>query len=134
MEANDLHVVGGLTAAPKFTLAGKYYCKVISCHDGDTFTGIVRIAGNPCEIQVRMYGYDSPELNAEDEQEHKAARNAKSHLEYLIKDKVVKLEILTKRDKYGRELGIVHIGDVCVNDVMVDVGYGVPYFGGKKQN
>ena len=121
-------------AIPVFDLRGQYWCRVVSCHDGDTFTGVISLWGHPIKVHVRMNGYDSAEITSHDPQKKLAAEQAKSRLEELINGKTVHLEISTL-DKYGRPLGEVTTeDDVKVNNTMLTEGHGYEYHGGKKQN
>lgn len=89
-----------------------------------------------------MYGYDSPEMKpskkipeAEREIIKQNARIAKKRIEDLILDKCVYLYCM-EFDKYGRLLGNIkldHNDEKTVNDIMINEGYGYPYYGDIKQ-
>jgi endonuclease YncB( thermonuclease family) len=100
--------------------------KVVKVHDGDTFHIVANINGVFYRFIVRMYGYDSPELNTD------AGKRAKHALETRIMDKIVKVEIHKIREKYGRELATVSDDKGEINKWMIEQGYGIPYKGGTK--
>ena len=119
------------------------WCKVLECYDGDTIKIAIKDRGHWIRLNIRMYGYDSPEMKPlrsvpNRDKIIKKAKKAKKCLEELILHRVVKIH-LGKQGKYGRTLGTVYIdeGGCCVpvinvNQWMVEHRHGVPYFGGKK--
>ena len=119
-------------------------CKVVDVYDGDTITVTFVFRGKVIKYKVRMYGYDSPEmkprLNKQNrDKEIKKAKEAKEYLKSLIYNKIVIIEC-GKFGKYGRLLGKIYVGGSCltpslyINGHMVDMGYGIEYFGGTKKN
>lgn len=142
----------------KFSLDGiKMQCKVIDVYDGDTCTITVKLKENPTVLTessyttftVRMYGYDSPEmkqpkaLNERTRIKNKtAAHAARDRLISLVLDKQCTI-LCGKFDKYGRLLGTLFVKEpivprgaeilVNVNEIMLNEGFGVPYFGGTKK-
>ena len=70
------------------------------------------------------------------DQEIKKAKDAKQYLSDLVLNKIVKFESMGY-DKYGRLLGKLYILNCCseqeINQLMIDLGHGYPYFGGTKQ-
>ncbi len=115
--------------------------KVTKCYDGDTLYCIFKHDGRYQQFKIRMYGYNSAEMRqstklSDEEREANKARAiaAKERLESLVMDKYVYLRC-DEMDKYGRILGTVYVeldDDKSVNDMMVEEGYGEPYFGGTK--
>ena len=81
---------------------------------------------------IRAYGYDSPELKTNCPKEKIAAQNAKKALEDKILGKIVNIEILPLKEKYGRLLAVVHYNNENINEWMIRENYGVKYFGGHK--
>ena len=121
-------------------------CKVVDVYDGDTITVTFVFRGKVIKHKVRMYGYDSPEmkprLNKQNrDKEIKKAKEAKEYLKSLIDNKIVIIEC-GKFGKYGRLLGKIYVGGSCLtpslyingHTCMVDMGYGIEYFGGTKKN
>src|SRR4029078_2678427 len=118
-----------------------YVAKVIYCYDGDTIHCLFKHDGEIYKHNIRMYGYDSPEIkpskNIETKLRNKIikdAKKSKEYLESLILNKCVYL-YCGKFDKYGRILGVIKLDsndDKSVNEMMIDCGYGKLYFGGTK--
>ena len=115
------------------------YGKAVKVYDGDT----IWVAASPegminkpvYRFNIRMFGYDSPELKSKNSQEKEAAIRARDALEGLLKNKILRIEQCEKIDKYGRILATIYIGDSnkSVNDWMVANGHGYPYNGGTKK-
>jgi endonuclease YncB( thermonuclease family) len=61
------------------------------------------------------------------------AQEAKIALQKLILNKVVALKNL-KTEKYGRVLADVYLGDLHVNQWLLDNKYAIQYSGGAKTN
>lgn len=100
---------------------GLDYATVTEVVDGDTF----RIENGE---KVRMIGIDTPEtLDPRKPVEYFGAES-KAYLESLILNKRVRLEFGSDpRDKYGRILAYVHLGEIDVNLKMVEDGYAMAY-------
>lgn len=122
---------------PFFTFENKtIYVKVVDAYDGDTCTIIFKYNNEYVKYKLRMYGYNSPEmrprLNLPNRVEIKRlAKIAKEKLRSLVLNKIVKIEF-TEEEKYGRLMGTMFLDNININKLMVDEGYGKPYFGGKK--
>jgi len=108
-------------------------CKVVKIYDADTWHAAAIVDGKVQRFMIRMMGYDSPELRTKNPAEKKAALEAKDALVKRMDQKMVQIEIIPKKEKYGRLLAIVRDEQGEVNKWMVDHGYGKPYFGGKKE-
>lgn len=110
-------------------------------YDGDT-TGFCWIYCNKVyKYKCRCMGYDSPEIRCKaDDPEREAkkelARKAKDFfIELMAQDTTVTIHC-GKFDKYGRVLVTMYNktnGDKSLNDIMIENGYGYPYFGGTKK-
>lgn len=123
-----------------YKLKGIYRAKVVSVYDGDTITIILF---NKCGFEkhkVRMYGYNSPELKPRLNIKNRKkiidkAYEAKKFLENLLLNNIVDFESFGY-DKYGRLLGNIYLTHFCnkinVNKMMIEMGHGVEYYGGKK--
>ena len=107
--------------------------KVIKVYDGDTFWIVSKINGQDYKFNIRTFGYDSPELRSKDVEERKAGQEARDYVADKILNKVVKIEVIKKKEKYGRILAKIYFHGKCLNDEMVEKGYGIPYDGGKKK-
>ena len=126
---------------PKFSLQNLYkICKVVDVYDGDTIKVVFEHNGEYNKWTIRMYGYDSPEMRPSKKLENrdeikKKAIESKEYLKSLVLNKPILLHCLDF-DKYGRILGNIYTenyGDKCINDHMIEMNYGYPYFGGTKK-
>jgi endonuclease YncB( thermonuclease family) len=86
--------------------------KVTEVHDGDTFT-----LGDG--QRVRLIGANAPELG------NCYAEDAKNKLSSLVLGKTVRITD-EKRDTYGRRMGLVYVGNILVNDVLIREGFARP--------
>ena len=110
--------------------------------DGDTFDCVIDLGFDIFhEIRVRMYGINTPESRTRDLEEKKRGLESKERLIETLTGKEhlgYSLVLQTReKGKYGRWLGTVmkRYDDGIsynVNDRMVEDGYAVPYFGGKR--
>lgn len=85
--------------------------------DGDTCTLLLTDdAGGKRTEKIRFHGIDAPES-------HQAyGQAAKKFVSDLIYDKDIRVEVQT-RDKYGRLVGKIFVGDTNVNLEVVKAGY-----------
>ena len=107
---------------------------VIKVYDGDTITiaGYLPYPESPLyRFSVRLNGIDTPEMKGKTEKEKACAILAKTELQNLILDKRIVLRNV-QTEKYGRLLADVYIGDLHVNQHMLDTGMAVKYDGGTK--
>jgi len=107
---------------------------VINVYDGDTITIVSKLpydASPLYRFSVRLAGIDCAEIKGKTEYERELAQEAKNALQKLILNKVVALKNL-KTEKYGRVLADVYLGDLHVNQWLLDNKYAVQYSGGKK--
>ncbi len=87
--------------------------KVVSVYDGDTITVL---NARKEQVKIRFYGIDAPELR----QAYGAV--AKKTLSDLVFQKEVSVEILVPKDKYGRVVAKIFVGELCINEEMVRLG------------
>lgn len=128
---------------PMFSLEGKIkLCRVVNIYDGDTCKVVFRMNDEINRWNVRMTGYDTPEMRppksqANREIEIAAAKQAKSYLQSLIMNPGQLVYIKCGEfDKYGRLLGEIYIkkdDKKSVNQMMIDQGHGYAYNGGTKK-
>lgn len=85
--------------------------------DGDTCTLLLtRADGGKKAEKIRFYGIDAPES-------HQAyGQAAKKFVSELIFDKDIRVEV-ANRDRYGRLVGKIYVGDTFVNLEVVKAGY-----------
>tara|TARA_Y100000310_G_scaffold345017_1_gene461197 strand:- start:2316 stop:2705 length:390 start_codon:yes stop_codon:yes gene_type:complete len=127
----------------------KYKAKLIRVIDGDTVDAMIDCGFSTFKKErIRLYGINTPESRTRDKEEKKRGLAATARLEELIKEGKNEFMIETsidKKGKYGRLLGklfrINHElkGKVTLqndlrsyNQILVDEGHAVEYFGGKK--
>ena len=127
---------------PMFSLEGEMkLCKVVDIYDGDTCKVVFKLKDKLYRWNVRMNGYDSPEMRVSksnprrDDIKQKAIL-ARDYLSSLVKNENQLVYIKCGEfDKYGRLLGTLYINkndNVSVNDMMIKNGHGYNYFGGTK--
>jgi len=91
--------------------------KVVNVVDGDTF----KIESGET---VRMIGIDTPETVHPSKPVQCYGKEASLKTEELIEGKETKLEKdISEKDKYGRLLRYVYVGDVFINEYLVREGY-----------
>ena len=110
--------------------------------DGDTFDCSVDLGFNIShKIRVRMYGINTPESRTRDLEEKARGLASKKRLIELLEQHEGDLILQTnKKGKYGRYLGTVfadqNAGDgqeqTNINRQLIEEGYAVEYFGGKR--
>jgi micrococcal nuclease len=113
-------IAAPVVAAPPATLTGK----VVSVHDGDTLTVL---DATKTQHKIRLHGIDAPETK------QAFGAVAKKGLADLVFGKVVDVEVVSK-DRYGREVGKVHVGSRYVNAEMVRQGLAWRYVHYDKKN
>ena len=86
--------------------------KVVSVHDGDTFT----LANDD---RVRLLGVDAPELG------RCGSDEAQKLLSSLVLGKIITLRE-EKRDTYGRRMALVYVGNKLVNSMLLEKGFARP--------
>lgn len=127
---------------PFFSLEGKIKkCKVVDVYDGDTCKVIFYLNNNLFKWNVRMIGYDSPEMKPSRKLENRQdiilkAKAARDYLKSLVmNDNQLVYIKCHKFDKYGRLLGELLLNkndNISVNQMMISNKYGYIYDGGKK--
>jgi micrococcal nuclease len=94
---------------------------VVRIVDGDTIR--VRLDGDRVE-RVRYIGMNTPEVHHPRKGEEPGGREATEMNRELVSGKTVRLELdVQLRDRYGRLLAYVWVGDVMVNAELVRRGY-----------
>lgn len=90
--------------------------KVIGITDGDTIT----VLENKTQYKIRLYGIDCPESR---QGFGKRAKQFASSIAFGKTANVVKEDT----DRYGRTVGIVYVGDICVNEEIIRNGFAWVY-------
>lgn len=110
---------------------GVGYC--INVYDGDTVRVNIPTMYGPREINVRMMGYDSPEMKSKEPTHKKYALACRDFLKEMIHTKYIRI-VIGKSDKYGRLLCNVYIGKIHINELMMTDTPCVPYEGKTKKD
>ena len=93
---------------------------VVRVVDGDTIH--VRVNGRV--EKVRYIGMNTPELHHPTRREEPGGRQAHAANRRLVEGKRVRLDLdVQSRDRYGRLLAYVWIGDTMVNAELIRLGY-----------
>ena len=118
-----------------------YAATAIRTIDGDTVDLMLDLGCNVhLKIRVRLYGLNTPEIHGitKDSEEYKKGIKAKNFLEQLImnRDLIVRTH-KDKKGKYGRYLAEIFLREdfpdrPSINQRLLDGGYAVPYFGGRR--
>jgi micrococcal nuclease len=96
--------------------------------DGDTVNLTIDLGFRMYHrANCRLYGINTPELNAKDPDTRLKAQEAMKFLsEWLLPG--IKVSIISKElDKYGRPLVNIFVGDVKINDMLVAKQLAVKY-------
>ena len=115
---------GGLlalvTALPAWSTPAPVEGTVVRVVDGDTIH--VRICARV--EKVRYIGVNTPEVHHPTKGEEPGGREAAEVNRRLVEGQAVRLELdVQERDRYGRLLAYVWIGDLMINAELVRLGY-----------
>lgn len=100
-----------------------YNAKITNVVDGDTVDASIDVGFSLTTLhRLRLVGVDTCEMNDKDPVKRASAIAAK---EYMIQTVLGKNVVLTtyKSDAFGRYLAAIYLGDVCVNDELVRLGF-----------
>lgn len=111
--------------------------RVIKVYDADTITIASKLPydGSPIyRLSVRLNGIDAPEIKGKgiSDEEKEAAKLARDFVSILVFNKFVRLENI-QSEKYGRILADVFIGDIHLNELLINQRFAVKYDGGTKK-
>lgn len=90
--------------------------KVVGISDGDTIT----VLQDRTQYKIRLYGIDRPESHQD------FGTRAKQFVSDLIFKKDVRV-VQKDMDRYGRVVGIVYVGDTCINEEIIKAGFAWVY-------
>ena len=110
-----------------------YKAKLDRVVDGDTIDANINLGFDiTIHKRIRLTGIDTPESRTRDLEEKKRGLAAKNRLIELLGSGKF---ILESREvgKFGRVLGTLHVGQMNINDQLVEEGHAVEYYGGKKK-
>lgn len=109
--------------------------RVIKVYDGDTITiaSKLPIPDSPLyRFSVRLNGIDCAEIKGRSVEEIACANEARVAMSALILQKDVTLKNVAN-EKYGRVLADVYLGDLHLNQWLIDQRFAVAYDGGTKK-
>ena len=116
----------------------KYNAELRRVVDGDTVDVTIDCGFNMhIKERVRLYGIDTPESRTRDLEEKARGLAAKDRLIEILEsfgNKFVIKTSIDKKGKFGRLLGelISKDGEQNANQMLLEEGHAVEYFGGKK--
>lgn len=106
-----------------------YNAKIVRWVDGDTVDLRVDCGFYMrLEDRFRLYGIDTPERGQSGYKEATARARELAPVDTVVIIKTYKPE----RDKYGRWLADVYVGETNINQMLVAEGLAKEYFGGTK--
>jgi micrococcal nuclease len=105
--------------------------------DGDTVDATIDLGFDTWKkTRIRFYGINTPESRTRDLEEKKRGLAAKDRLIEILKSNDNKFVLKSHGvGKYGRCLGELYVetlGEVSVQQTLINEGHGVAYFGGKR--
>ena len=105
--------------------------------DGDTVDATIDLGFDTWKkTRIRFYGINAPESRTRDLEEKKKGLAAKERLIEILKAYDNKFVLKSHGvGKYGRCLGELYVetlGEVSVQQTLINEGHGVAYFGGKR--
>lgn len=116
--------------------AGIVMCLAALLLRSDIAQPIVVIDGDTLRrdgVTYRLFGFDAPEIHhAKCDEERALGLRAKARMEQLTGNSEWFIEALPKREKYGRTLARLWIGDKDAREIMIGEGLAQPYYGRKK--
>lgn len=105
-----------------------YKAKCIRVIDGDTIVAEVDLGFNTFKkVKVRLEGIDAPEVRTRDLEEKQRGIASKEYLEDVFATSKDFTLVSKKVDKYGRCLGTIHVGEININEEMLEKGLAVIY-------
>lgn len=97
--------------------------------DGDTFESNIKPFPALAPIKIRLLGIDTPELRGKCEKEKQKAKDAKTFVARLVKDKPVQFDVVSY-DKYGgRVNGNAFVEGKSIATLLIDNELAAPYSG-----
>jgi len=113
-----------------------YKAKLDRVIDGDTIDANIDLGFDvTIHKRIRLTGIDTPESRTRDLEEKARGLASKARLVELLGDGDFMLES-REVGKFGRVLGTIYTiaeKSININDTLVEEGYAVEYYGGKKK-
>ena len=112
----------------------EYEAKITKVVDGDTVDALINLGFNVIIRQrVRMYGINTPERRTSDPEEKVRGLAAKVRLEELLQETDNRVILKSYGvGKFGRCLGELLSDGRSINQLLVEEGHAVAYYGGKR--
>ena len=117
--------------------AWRYDASLLRVIDGDTVDAMIDLGfSTHRKVRIRFYGINTPETRTKDAEEKKAGKKATARLVELLEadgnDFVVQSHGIGKFGRCLGELFTEGLGEVSVNQTLIDEGLGEAYFGGAR--
>ena len=111
-----------------------YNAKCLRVVDGDTLDAQVDLGFDTFKkIRIRLVGINTPESRTRDLEEKAKGLAAKARVKELLKENKNQIILHSQGvGKFGRCLGEIFLGDSKLNDMLIEEGHAVPYYGGKR--
>jgi len=111
-----------------------YNAKCLRVVDGDTLDAQVDLGFDTFKkIRIRLVGINTPESRTRDLEEKAKGLAAKARVKELLKENKNQFILHSQGvGKFGRCLGEIFLGDSKLNDMLIEEGHAVPYYGGKR--
>ena len=112
----------------------EYECKITKVVDGDTVDALINLGFNVILRQrVRMHGIATPESRTTNLEEKARGLAAKARLEELLQETDYRVILRSYGlGKFGRCLGELLSDGRSINQLLVEEGHAVAYYGGKR--
>lgn len=109
--------------------------EINSVYDGDTFRATVKPWGFLGDnAPFRIARIDTPEIRGSSRLVKISAYQARDFVRFMFEQaKDIRIDVLKKRDKYGRILVDVRCDGVDVGKALIQGAMALPYDGGTKQ-
>jgi len=114
-----------------------YKINVTRVVDGDTIDADIDLGFNiTFKKRIRLHGINTPETRTRDLEEKKRGIAAKQRLQQIVDEQngILYLKSMDQ-GKFGRCIGVLfdkNFDDESINDILVEEGHAVEYFGGKR--
>ena len=111
-----------------------YNAKCTRVVDGDTIDAQIDLGFDVHKkIRIRMVGINTPESRTRALEEKKRGLAAKYRVKELLDSQENKFILHSQGvGKYGRCLGVIFLGESKLQDILLEEGHAVEYFGGKR--
>ena len=114
-----------------------YKINILKAIDGDTTDADIDLGFDvTIKKRIRFMGINTPESRTRDLEEKQYGLAAKARLKELLENGET-LSLRTAidkkaRGKYGRILGTIFADGINLNDLLIEEGHAIEYFGGTK--